>query len=85
MDVGAAMRGLLSAAPSPSAIRLILGTHLLLVVQAGVILWSAQGLAPALRVLVGLVLGLAIGGLAGALHGLADEDPTPRWRRRHAR
>lgn len=78
------MRGLFSAAPGPSAIRLMVGTHLLLLIQASVVLWSVPGL-PALRVLVGLVLGLAVGGLAAAIHGLADDDSTPRWRRRHAR
>lgn len=79
------MKGILTAEPGPSAIRLMFGSHLLLCVQASVVLWSAHDLPPALRVLVGLVLGVAIGGLVGAIHGLAEVDPTPRWRRRHAR
>lgn len=79
------MRGLLSAAPGPSAIRLVLGTHLLLLIQAALVLWSAPYLDTALRVLVGLVMAVAISALAAAIHGLADDERQIWWRRRHGR
>jgi len=75
------MRGLLSAAPGPVAIRLVFGTHLLLLIQAALVLWSAPHLDLALRVLVALVFALALGGLCAAIHG-GSADERPFWRRR---
>lgn len=79
------MRGILSAAPGPSAIRLMVGTHLLLLIQAALVLWSAPHLDIALRVLVALVFALAVGSLAAAIHGGSDDNRRTWWRRRHAR
>lgn len=79
------MRGLLSATPGPSAIRLMVGTHLLLLIQAALVLWSAPHLDAALRVLVALVFVLAVSGLVAAIHGLSDDGCQNWWRRRHAR
>lgn len=79
------MRGILSAAPGPSAIRLMVGTHLLLLIQAALVLWSAPHLDIALRVLVALVFVMAVSGLCAAVHGLSDDDRPNWWRRRHAR
>lgn len=77
------MRGLLSAAPGPSAIRLMVGTHVLLLIQAALVLWSAPHLDVALRVLVALVFLLAMGGLCAAIHGLSNDDRQTWWRSRH--
>lgn len=79
------MRGLLSATPGPSAIRLMVGTHLLLLIQAALVLWSAPYLDAALHVLVALVFVLAVSGLVAAIHGLSDNRRKNWWRRRHAR
>jgi hypothetical protein len=79
------MRGLLSATPGPSAIRLMVGTHLLLLIQAALVLWSAPSVDIALRVLVALVFAMALGGLAAAIHGLSDDNRQTWWRRRHGR
>jgi hypothetical protein len=79
------MRGILSGAPGPSAIRLMVGTHLLLLIQAALVLWSAPHLDSVLRVLVALVFALAVGGLCIAIHGLSDDDRQTWWRRRHGR
>lgn len=79
------MRGLLSATPGPSAIRLMIGTHLLLLIQAALVLWSAPHLDTALRMLVALVLGIAVSGLCAAIHGGADHERQTWWRRRHGR
>lgn len=79
------MRGLLSDTPGTSAIRLMVGTHLLLLIQAALVLWSAPHLDVALRVLVALVFIMAVGGLCAAVHGLSDDERQNWWRRRHAR
>ena len=61
------MRGILSAAPGPSAIRLMVGTHLLLMIQAALVLWSAPHVDLPLRILVGMVFAIAAGGLVAAI------------------
>ena len=79
------MRGILSAAPGPSAIRLMVGTHLLLLIQAALVLWSAPHIDMPLRILVGMVTFIALGGFVTAIHGVADDARESRWRRRHGR
>lgn len=79
------MRGILSAAPGPSAIRLLVGAYLLLLIQTGLVLWSAPSIAPALRVLVALVLVIAVSALCAAIHGLSDQNRKDWWRRRYGR
>ncbi|WP_037488702.1 hypothetical protein [Sphingobium indicum] len=79
------MSGILSASPGPSAIRLMVGTHLLLLIQAALVLWSAPSLDIALRVLIALVFAMAVGGLCAAIHGLSDDNRQTWWRRRHGR
>jgi hypothetical protein len=79
------MRGLLSATPGPSAIRLMVGTHLLLLVQAALALLSAPEPGTMLRILVGIILAIALPAFVAALHGLADDDRANWWSRRHVR
>lgn len=77
------MRGILSAAPGPAGIRLLTGAYLLLLIQAGLVLWSGRVLDPALRVLVGLIFTFAAGALVGAIHGLSDQRRNTSRRCRH--
>ncbi|MGC4250442.1 MAG: hypothetical protein QM605_02960 [Sphingobium sp.] len=42
--IDAAMNGIFSGSPCPSSIRLLVGTHLLLIVQSSLVLWSAPDL-----------------------------------------
>lgn len=79
------MRGILSGAPGPSAIRLMVGTHLLLLIQAALVLWSAPQIDVPLHVLVGMVMIIALGGFVAAIHGIADDARECWWRRRHGR
>lgn len=79
------MRGILSATPGPSAIRLMVGTHLLLLIQAALVLWSAPRVDLPLRVLVALVFVIAASALCVAIHGGSDDDRQNWWRRRHGR
>ncbi|RQW46095.1 hypothetical protein [Novosphingobium sp. LASN5T] len=79
------MRGILSPVPGPSAIRILVGTHLLLLIQAALVAWSATQIEWPLRVLVGLVAVLALAGLVTAIRGLAGDDRQFWWRRRRDR
>ncbi|BAI99062.1 hypothetical protein Sj15T_10610 [Sphingobium sp. TA15] len=80
------MRGILSGSPAPSAIRLLVGSHLLLLIQAGLVLNSRQ---PLDRMLAALVLMLAIVGLAALIAAIIGEPREqhcdPRRRYRHVR
>lgn len=79
------MKGILSAAPGPSAIRLMVGTHLLLLIQAALVLWSAPAIDIPLRILVGMVFAIAAAGLIAAIHGGNQDNRQDWWRRRHGR
>lgn len=83
--MAAGMSGILSAAPGPSAIRLMVGTHLLLMIQAALVLWTPTHLNTVLRTLVTLVLVIAISALGVAIHGLSDDQHPNWWRRSHGR
>lgn len=77
------MNGLVSATPSPSAVRLALGGFLLLLAQSAMLL-----LSPALdtsgRLLIGVFGLIALTALLLALVG-PPEPPSKPWRRRHGR
>ncbi len=78
------MRGIFSSQPGQSAIRLLVGTHLLLLVQAGLVLWSAPHIDLMLRAIVGIAAVLGLSAFIAAVHGGTMEDDkiwTPRrWR-----
>jgi len=78
------MNGIFSAAPCQSSIPLLVGTHLLLLVQAALVIWSSSvpGVMQAVAILI-FVLGLAA--FICALRGEDSEDHRDRWRRRHGR
>jgi len=77
------MNGLVSATPSPSAVRLALGGFLLLLLESAMLL-----LSPALdtsgRLLIGFFGLIALAALVLALVGPPDPPAEP-WRRRHGR
>ena len=79
------MNGIFSSKPCQSAIRLMVGTHLLLLVQSALVLWSAPDLGGN-QALVWLTLVLGFSALICAVRGEGRED-TRRdwWRRRHGR
>jgi hypothetical protein len=80
------MRGILSDAPAPSAIRLLVGSQLLLLIQAGLVLDSRSTLEPMLCVLVLLVAIIAFSALVAAIAGEPREAvPYSRRRLRHGR
>ena len=53
------MNGIFSGAPCPSSIRLLVGTHLLLILQSSLVLWSAPDLGGS-QALIWLTLFLGV-------------------------
>lgn len=83
------MRGLHSAASGSSAIglaiRAMFGTHLPLLLQAVLVLWSAPAIDSMPRALVVVLFIGAAGALCAAIHGLSDDSGKERRRLRHVR
>lgn len=79
------MNGIFSSAPGTGPIRLLVGTHGLLVAQSTLALMGPDT-ADSFRVMIALTLALAAGGFAAAVIGLPADDTVPYWqRRRHVR
>jgi len=79
------MRGILSSTPSLGSIRLLLGSKLLLLIQAWIVLRSGQLLDGMLWFVVGAIVVIAILCLVGAVIGEPDDsadDHNRPWRRR---
>lgn len=74
------MNGIFSGAPCPSSIRLLVGTHLLLIVQSGLVLWSAPDLGGN-QALIWLTLVLGLSAFICAVCGESRTPPVP-WRER---
>lgn len=74
------MNGIFSSAPCQSSIRLLVGTHLLLLVQAGIVIWAW----PAAGDIRGLVLLAFVLGMSGFICAVCGESREPRasWRER---
>ncbi|WP_375195606.1 hypothetical protein [Sphingobium sp.] len=68
------MTGLFSSRPGQPAIRMIVGTHLLLTIQAGLVLWSATELDMGLRCIVGAAAVLGLAAIITAIRGGDEED-----------
>lgn len=79
------MRGIMSSAPAPSAIRLLVGTHLLLLVQALLVIRSAPAPDGMLRAIIIVTSLLAITALIAAVRGESGPDDAQWWRRDHVR
>lgn len=78
------MNGIFSAHPCQSSIRLLVGTHLLLLVQAALVLWSVP-IDSVMQALVLLIFVLGIAAFICAVRGLDDDERHDWWRRRHGR
>lgn len=68
------MRGLFSPAPGQPAIRVMVGAHLLLLVQSWLVFSSGDGPGGMLRVMVGMTATLGLLAFAFAVHGGTGED-----------
>ncbi len=78
------MNGIFSGSPCQSSIRLLVGTHLLLIVQSALMLWSSPDLGGS-QILIWLTLILGLGAFIGAVHGERADRPANWWVRRHGR
>lgn len=78
------MNGIFSTSPCPSSIRLLVGTHLLLIVQSGLVLWSAPDLGGN-QALIWLTLVLGLSAFICAVCGESSTPPVPWRERRHGR
>ena len=79
------MTGILSSTPARGPIRLLVGTHLLLLVQTVLVCQASDSLPTSLRLFLGVsgVLGLAA--LVVAVRGESQDEGKPWWRKRHDR
>lgn len=78
------MRGILSSTPSLGSIRLLIGSKVLLLVQAGLVLRCERMLRGALPFVVGTIAIIGIVSLIFAIVGEPDEaaeDHRRAWRR----
>lgn len=78
------MRGIFSATPGQPAIRLLVGTHLLLIVQAWLVLCSAQEFDRVLRVIITGITLLGLLAFVAAVHGGSGTEAIV-WRPRRAK
>lgn len=79
------MNGIFSSTPGTGPIRLLVGTHGLLVAQSTLALMGPD-IADGFRIMVALTLALAAGGFVAAVIGFPADDTMPYWqRRRHVR
>ena len=74
------MNGIFSGAPCPSSIRLLVGTHLLMILQSSLVLWSAPDLGGS-QALVWLTLFLGVTAFICAVCG-ESRTPAVPWRER---
>lgn len=72
------MTGILSSQPGQPAIRLVVGTHLLLTIQAGLVLWSATDMDMGLRCIVGAAALLGLTAIITAIRG-GDAEESRIW------
>ena len=78
------MNGIFSPRPCQTAIRLMVGTHLLLIIEAGLLAWSTGSTDMPLRLIIGGTALLALIGFASAVHGGSGVDGEV-WRPRRGR
>lgn len=82
--MAAVMNGIFSPRPCQTAIRLMIGTHLLLIIEAGCLAWSASIIDTPLRLIIGGTALLALFAFASAVHGGSGGDGEV-WRPRRGR
>ncbi|MDF0491154.1 hypothetical protein PX554_23810 [Sphingomonas sp. H39-1-10] len=75
------MNGIFSSTPGTGPIRLLVGTHGLLIAQSTLALMAPE-IADSFRIMVALMLALALSGFAAAAFGFPADDDVPYWRRR---
>lgn len=77
------MTGILSSSPAHGPIRLLVGTHLLLLIQTVLVLQASDPLPTSLRLFLGVTGVLGLAALIVAVRGERDDEGKPWWAKRH--
>jgi hypothetical protein len=79
------MTGILSCAPARGPIRLLVGTHLLLLIETVMVLQASGPLPTSLRLFLGVSGILGLTALIAAVRGERRDQGKPWWAKRHDR
>lgn len=79
------MSGILSSSPAHGPIRLLVGTHLLLLIQTVLVLQASDPLPTSLRLFLCVTGVLGLAALIVAVRGERQDEDRPWWAKRHAR
>ena len=77
------MSGILTSPPAHGPVRLLLGTHLLLLIQTVLVLQASDPLPTSLRLFLGVTGVLGLAALIVAVRGERDDEGKPWWAKRH--
>ncbi len=77
------MSGILSSSPAHGPVRLLLGTHLLLLIQTVLVLQASDPLPTSLRLFLCVTGVLGIAALIVAVRGERQDEGRPWWAKRH--
>lgn len=80
------MRGAFSHSPAPSCVRLLMGSQILFLVEAWLVLQGNPGISAGLNVLIIIVSSIGMASLVAAIMGEpARSAGVSRWRLPHGR
>lgn len=79
------MSGILSSSPAHGPIRLLVGTHLLLLIQTVLVLQASDPLPTSLRLFLYVTGVLGLAALIVAVRGERQNEGRPWWAKRHDR
>lgn len=79
------MTGILSSTPAHGPVRLLVGAHLLLLVQTVLVFQASAQLPTALRLFLGVSGLLGMAALIVAVRGERQDQGKPWWAKRHDR
>lgn len=77
------MTGILSSSPAHGPIRLLVGTHLLLLIQTVLVLQASDPLPTSLRLFLCVTGVLGLAALIAAVRGERKDEGRPWWTKRH--
>ncbi|QNG48537.1 hypothetical protein [Sphingobium yanoikuyae] len=79
------MNGILSSTPAHGPVRLLVGSHLLLLIQTVLMLQASDPLPTSLRLFLGVTGMLGLAALIVAVRGEQEDEGKPWWAKRHDR
>lgn len=77
------MTGILSSTPARGPVRLLVGTHLLLLVQTVLVCQTSDPLPTSMRLFLGMSGVLGLTALIVAVRGERQDQGKPWWAKRH--